>query len=110
MQLSNKISFENYFSCLHYTVNGIQFLKIKHQEIKNILFFLKLHTTLLFVQLVDLSFIDYFERKFRFELFFNLLSIQYNSRLIVNSTLEEEISVTSTTTIYPNANWYEREA
>jgi len=56
------------------------------------------------VQLLDLSFVDYFERKFRFELFFNLLSIQYNSRLIVNSTLEEEVSVTSTTTIYPNAN------
>ena len=89
---------------MHYTINGIQFLKIKPSEITNVLKFLKLHTTLLFVQLIDLSFIDHFERKFRFEFFVNILSLQYNSRLVISSSLEEEVSLPSVTSLFPNAN------
>jgi len=63
-----------------------------------------MHTNLLYAQLIDLSFIDHFERKFRFEIFYNLLSIKYNSRLILSSALEEQNIISSVSNIYFNAN------
>ena len=110
MLINNRVQFENYFSCLYYTANNNVYLKINAQYIKKVAFFFKLHTNLLFSQLIDLSFIDYIERKFRFELFYNFLSIHYNFRIILSSVLEENVIIDSITEIYPNANWYEREA
>ena len=86
------------------------FLKIPNEQNWNILFFLKHFTYALFKQLIDLSFVDYPERKLRFELFYNLLSVRYNSRLTVLSSVSEDSYVDSVTAIYPSAGWYEREA
>lgn len=84
-------------------------LKVAHSLIKEVSFFLKYHTNLLFSQLIDLSAVDYLERKYRFEIFYNLLSIKYNIRLVLTSGLSEKNGVASLTSIFPNANWYERE-
>lgn len=110
MIVRNLIPFENYFSCIYYTSTKNTFLKVNYCILKYVGFFLKFHSNFLFKQLIDLSFVDYFERKNRFELFYNLLSIQYNLRLILLSSVEENNIVSSFTSIYPNANWYEREA
>ena len=110
MLARNLIPFENYFSCLHYTATNNTFLKINYSILKYVGLFLKFHTNFLFKQLIDVSFIDYFERKYRYEIFYNLLSIQYNLRLIVLSSSEENNIISSFTSLYPNANWYEREA
>ena len=98
------INFSIYFDALYYTANNNNYLKVKFKNINKIIFFLKYHTHLLYAQLIDLSFIDYFERKLRFELFYNLLSINYNARLIVTCGLEEDNIVSSITNIFPNAN------
>ena len=110
MLARNLIPFENYFSCLYYTATNNIFLKINYSNLKYVGLFLKFHTNLLFKQLIDVSFIDYFERKYRYEIFYNLLSIQYNLRLILLSSIEENNIISSFTSLYPNANWYEREA
>ena len=46
----------------------------------------------------------------RFNLIYILLSIEFNSRIILTtSDIEEDESIDSITTLFPSANWYERE-
>ncbi len=85
-------------------------VKISNQDLKNFLFFLKHHTECLFSQLIDLSMVDYVEKKNRFEVFYNLLSLKYNMRLVVSSNVTELTTLESVSQIYPSAQWYEREA
>jgi len=69
--------------------------------------FFKLHTNCQYHVLADLTAVDFPFKKNRFEVVYQLLSIRYNSRLIVKfNTL---INVPSITSIYSAANWYERE-
>lgn len=101
---------ESFFpNILYYTINKEHYVKISHEYIHNLLFFLKHHTTFMFQQLIDISAVDYPERRYRFELFYNLLSMKYNNRLTVTSAISEDVSVESVTSVYPAANWYERE-
>lgn len=101
----------NYFpNALFFSTGSEFFLRISFEENWNILYFLKNFTYALFKQLIDLSFVDYPERKYRFELFYNLLSLRYNSRLTVVTAVSEDQYVDSVTSIYPAAGWYEREA
>lgn len=58
----------------------------------------------MFKQITDLSFIDYPARKYRFELFYHLLSFKYNARLTVTTTFSEGIYIDSVTNIFPGAN------
>lgn len=94
---------------LFYSVSNQIFFKVPAEKVWNIIYFLKHHTYALFRQLIDLSAIDYPERKFRFEVFYNLLSIKYNNRLTVTIAVPEGAYVDSVTSVFPAANWYERE-
>jgi len=85
-------------------------VKVSHKQVWNLLYFLKNHSQTLFQQLTDLSVLDHINRKYRFEVFYNLLSFTYNSRLAVTVNVPENLPLTSVTSIYPSANWYEREA
>lgn len=58
----------------------------------------------MFQQLIDISAVDYPERRYRFELFYNLLSLKYNNRITVTTAISEDVSVESVTSIYPAAN------
>lgn len=101
---------ESFFpNILYYTINKEHYVKISYEYIHNLLFFLKHHTTFMFQQLIDISAVDYPERRYRFELFYNLLSLKYNNRITVTTAISEDVSVESVTSIYPAANWYERE-
>ena len=53
--------------------------------------------------------VDYPKSRNRFELVYNLLSLQTNSRLILKCSVAESDLVPSLTFFYPVANWYERE-
>jgi len=110
MLTTNIFPLETYFTCIYFKTNNLVNIKINSIFIKKIIFFFKWHSNLLYNQLVDLSLTDYLERKFRFELFYNLLSIKNNFRLKLSTTLVENNVVDSISNIYPNAGWYEREA
>ncbi len=71
--------------------------------------FLKNHSTTQFKMLVDVTAVDYPARSQRFEVVYHFLSLQQNQRLRVKVDLEEASSLDSVTSLYPSANWFERE-
>jgi NADH-quinone oxidoreductase subunit C len=62
-----------------------------------------------FEMLVDVSGVDYPERPQRFEVVYSLLSLVHNVRLRVKVMTDEASAVPSIVSIFPAANWYERE-
>jgi len=98
------LSLNTYFTAAHMTTHETLSIKIKMNRIQHILFFFKFSSNLLFTQLIDVSFIDYFDRKFRYELFYNILSIKYNRRVILSTFLEENTIPESIHKLYLNSN------
>ncbi len=107
--ITQRLSFEKLFICFYYKTQNNLTLRVSFLDIQTIIFFFKYHMNLLYNQLIDISIIDYLEKKFRFEIFYNLRSIKYNTRLFLTSALAENLILSSITKLYPNANWYERE-
>ena len=63
-----------------------------------------------FEQLVDVCGVDYPERERRFDVVYHLLSLTKNLRIRVKVATDEDTAVPSITEVFPNADWYEREA
>lgn len=63
-----------------------------------------------FQQLVDLCGVDYPDRAERFEVVYHLLSLTRNVRIRVKVSTDEHKPAPSVTAVYPNADWFEREA
>jgi NADH-quinone oxidoreductase subunit C len=63
-----------------------------------------------FQQLIDLTGVDYPERGRRFDVVYHLLSMTRNLRVRVKIEADEDTAVPSVTGVFPNADWYEREA
>ena len=63
-----------------------------------------------FQQLVDLCGVDYPERERRFDVVYHLLSFTKNRRIRLRVQTDEDTAVPSVTSVFPNADWYEREA
>jgi NADH-quinone oxidoreductase subunit C len=72
--------------------------------------FLRDHTACQFQQLIDLAGADYPERALRFDVAYHLLSLTKNHRIRVKVQTDEDTPVPSVISVYPNADWYEREA
>jgi NADH dehydrogenase (ubiquinone) Fe-S protein 3 len=73
------------------------------------LHFLRDHTNSQCKQLMDVTAVDYPSQDLRFQVVYNLLSIQYNSRIRVKTRVNEILPVSSATGIYCSAGWWERE-
>ncbi|WP_309092318.1 NADH-quinone oxidoreductase subunit C [Phenylobacterium sp.] len=63
-----------------------------------------------FQQLIDLCGVDYPERERRFDVVYHLLSLTKNRRIRVKVQTDEDTAVPSVVEVFPNADWYEREA
>jgi NADH-quinone oxidoreductase subunit C len=63
-----------------------------------------------FHQLVDIAGVDYPERGRRFDVVYHLLSMTKNRRVRIKVQTDEDTAVPSATAVFPNADWYEREA
>ena len=60
--------------------------------------------------MVDLTAIDWFRKKEpRFEVVVNFLSVSKNKRISIKVKLNDELTIPSITSLYPSANFYERE-
>jgi hypothetical protein len=68
-------------------------LKINSKNIYSLSLFLKKHTKCLYKILTDIVVYDCPGKKFRFTVLYNLLSISYNSRIIISTKLIEKLSV-----------------
>jgi NADH dehydrogenase (ubiquinone) Fe-S protein 3 len=74
-----------------------------------LLFFLKHHTTTRFRVCIDICGVDYPQRKHRFEVVYNLLSLDYNSRIRIQTSVDEITPISSVVSVFSSAGWWERE-
>ena len=87
---------------------GQPFIIVRADAVVNVLE--HLHDAEAFDYLVDLTAVDYPGRPERFELIYTLFSYAHNFRLRVKARLADGASALSVTSVYPAANWLEREA
>ena len=85
------------------------YLKIDHEDLLDVVTFLKTNSETKFRQLIDITAVDYPEKTQRFKMVYLFLSHKFNQRIILSFFLNENEHVTSLTKIFPAANWMERE-
>lgn len=64
----------------------------------------------LFVCFIDLTAVDYPAREKRFEVVTHLLSPKHNRRVRIKAATDETTPIASLSSLFPAANWFEREA
>ena len=85
------------------------YLNIESDDLLEVILFLKNNNETRFRQLIDITAVDYPENDKRFKLVYLFLSHEVNSRIIVDFFVNENEIVSSLTSIFPSANWMERE-
>jgi NADH-quinone oxidoreductase subunit C len=78
-------------------------------RILEVLTFLRDDAACRFVCFIDLTAVDYPEREKRFEVVYHLLSPKLDRRVRVKIETDEATPVPSAISVFPAANWYERE-
>ena len=101
-ELNTKVSSSK---IVHETLN----VSIEKDDLKEVLLFLKSNPEMKFKQLIDITAVDYPNKKNRFRMIYLLLSHEFNKRIIIDFPLNENEKVFSITSIFPSANWMERE-
>lgn len=90
-------------------VNGELIITVPAQNLLKLCKFLRDDTQCLFKQVVDVCGVDYPDREKRFEVVYNLLSFKHNQRCRVKVNTDEDTAVPSVVSLWPAANWFERE-
>ena len=85
-------------------------LEVRRAEVINVLTFLRDDPICKFTQLIDIAGVDYPSRARRFDIVYHLLSMSQNTRIRVKISTDEDTPVLSCAAVFPNADWYEREA
>ena len=83
---------------------------IDQSNLVEVIKFLKDEDMFSFTQLIDLCGVDYPHEEIRFQVVYNLLSMNNNSRITIKAFTDNSNSVPSIKEIFPSADWYEREA
>ncbi len=86
------------------------YLETDKDDLIKISLFLKTNNDTKFKQLIDITVIDYPEKSQRFDLVYLFLSHEFNQRLVLKYSIAENEMIPSLTSIFPSANWMEREA
>ncbi len=84
-------------------------LTVEAARILDVLTFLRDDPACQFVCFIDISGADYPEREKRFDIVYHLLSPKLDRRIRVKIETDEATPVPSAISVYPAANWYERE-
>ena len=84
-------------------------LEVAREDLLRLAEMLKLDPSCQFGVLTDITAIDYPERPKRFDLVYHFLSMHQNTRIRVKVAIDEEEMMPSLTSVFPVANWYERE-
>ena len=85
------------------------YLKIDHEDLLEVVTFLKPNNDTQFRQLIDITSVDYPEKSERFKMVYLFLSHKFNQRAILSFSIKENEQVSSLIKIFPSANWMERE-
>ena len=85
------------------------YINIESEDLLNVVLFIKNNENTKFRQLIDLTVVDYPENSQRFKVVYLFLSHEFNQRIILSYLINENEVIPSLTSIFPAANWMERE-
>ena len=85
------------------------YIEIDKDDLIDVILFIKTNKDTKFKQLIDITVVDYPEQTQRFKVVYLLLSHEFNQRVIISYFINENEVITSLTSIFPSANWMERE-
>ncbi len=85
------------------------YLEIDKDDLVEVTLFLKTDKDSKFRQLIDITVVDYPEKNQRFKMVYLFLSHEFNQRIILYYFMNEKELINSLTSIFPSANWMERE-
>ncbi|MEQ1889389.1 MAG: NADH-quinone oxidoreductase subunit C [Alphaproteobacteria bacterium] len=89
--------------------NGELTVHIRASHVLAVLGYLRADPNCRFSQLMDITAIDYPGRSERFDLVYHMLSVHQNQRVRVKTPVAEDMAAPSAVSLFPCANWYERE-
>ena len=84
-------------------------IEIFHKDINESLTKIHMNSIINFDQLIDITAVDYPEKKLRFEVIYFLLSTDLNQRLMIKTKIGEGDFLPTSVNIFKSANWSERE-
>ena len=85
------------------------YLEIDKEDLIDVTLFIKTNKDTKFKQLIDITVVDYPEKTQRFKVVYLFLSHEFNQRMILSYYINENELISSLTSIFPSANWMERE-
>jgi NADH/F420H2 dehydrogenase subunit C len=106
---NNFLAIPNWVQSCEFLRTGELSIQIRSDSVLPFFEYIKNHTNIQMKVLLDITAVDYPTRKQRFEVVYHLLSVQYNTRLRVKTSVDEMTALPSIGTIYPTAGWFERE-
>ena len=89
--------------------HGQLYINIDNEDLIDVTLFIKSNENTKFRQLIDITVVDYPEKTQRFKVVYLFLSHEFNQRIILSYLISENEVIPSLTSIYPAANWMERE-
>ena len=85
------------------------YVEIDKEDLIEVTLFLKTNKDTKFRQLIDITAVDYPEKSQRFKIVYLFLSHEFNQRIILSYIITEKELIPSLTSVFPSANWMERE-
>ena len=85
------------------------YVEIDKEDLIDVVMFLKINKDFKFRQLIDVTVVDYPEEAQRFKIVYLFLSHHFNHRMILSYFINENELISSLTSVFPSANWMERE-
>ena len=85
------------------------YLNISDVDLIDVMLFLKTNKSTKFKQLIDITAVDYIEKEKRFKIVYLLLSHEFNHRIQVDFSINENDLISTLVSLFPAANWMERE-
>ena len=85
------------------------YVEIDKEDLIDVTLFIKTNKNTKFRQLIDITVVDYPEKTQRFKIVYLFLSHEFNQRIVLSYEINENEVISSLTSIFPSANWMERE-
>ena len=85
------------------------YIEIEKEDLIDVTLFIKTNNNTKFRQLIDITVVDYPEENQRFKVVYLFLSHEFNHRIVLSYYISENEVISSLTSIFPSANWMERE-
>ena len=85
------------------------YLETDKDDFLDVILFLKTNLDTKFRQIIDITVVDYPENNQRFQVVYLFLSHEFNQRLVLKYSISENEVTPSLTSVFPAANWMERE-